>query len=274
MATPDVGLRAVETNPATLGKARVARDHGSTQQQWEPWWSQHPTMAFQIMATSWLTFARASTRTSFRGLSASCSTEPLAVEVSFSGRRRPKYVRSPSHSMDCFGSRKADLLDAGGKPLVEDHAVSPLTLSQQCVERRSRRGDWRRTCNCFDNREADMGAFTVAVAGMGLRKSLPLCSEAQPGDRRPSNESSRLNAGRARFDAVAGRAASNFLAGLRRDHPVVDGTTYRATESFLERLPRRAGARWLACWAAWPAPSRDKDHRASPGRLGGSSQTT
>ncbi len=101
------------------------------------------------------------------------SSEPFPVEVALIERDGQEYpVISVPQGVRTPVIAKADLIDAAGRALVKDHAVYVRSLSSNNTvsSTEARRGDWERIMRvCFDNREADIGAFVRRhLAGLVL----------------------------------------------------------------------------------------------------------
>lgn len=156
---------------------------------------------------------------------------------------------------------KSDLTQ-DGKHLVRDHAVYVRTVNSNGAVSTSTagRGDWERIAQlCFDNREADIGAFFRRhMAGVDLQKlrallddgSAPLAITASPEVRARR----LLNIGWKRFNEAVGERELPIeirTLGFREVAVVVDGKVpeQAATVGFIQRLfaaqPNHTG------WPPW-----------------------
>jgi hypothetical protein len=166
---------------------------------------------------------------------------------------------------------KSDLT-CGGKAIIRDHAVYVRSISSNNTvsTTEARRGDWDRLIrNCFDNREADIGAFFRRhLAGLDVQKITGVFKAATIAHATPpplERVVQVLDAGRGRYGAEAKerRLAGLDAVGFREAAILIDGKvpSHRATESFLQRLfvamPRYSG------WPPWldSTPASEKDER-------------
>ena len=123
---------------------------------------------------------------------------------------------------------KAGLTD-DGKTLIKDHAVyvRSLTSNHRVSSSEVRRGDWERLMRiCFDNREADIGAFVRRhLAGLDFQKLAALFGgTVQAVPTLIERVGEILNIGRARFDAVVNERNIKLPAlGYREAAVLVDG---------------------------------------------------
>jgi schlafen family protein len=198
------------------------------------------------------------------------SSEPFAVEVSFGERDGQEYpVISVPAGVRTPVVAKAGLSDAG-KTLIKDHAVYVRSLASNHTVSSSevRRGDWERLMRvCFDNREADIGAFVRRhLAGLDFEKLATLFGgTVQVVPTFLERVGEILNIGRARFDAVVAERNIKLPAlGYREAAVLVDGQVPRhtATESFLQRLfvamPQHTG------WPPWADTRRSPEEADRP----------
>jgi hypothetical protein len=138
---------------------------------------------------------------------ARCSSETFEVEVSFadsSGQlypiiKVPAGVRSPV-------TAKSTINGADGRALLKDNAVYVRTLNSNNTvsSAEARRGDWDALVRvCFDNREADIGAFVRRhLAGLNIESLATLVPELAGILHRPTDAERLLNEldeGRVRF---------------------------------------------------------------------------
>jgi hypothetical protein len=192
-----------------------------------------------------------------QGIVGKFSSEPFPVEVQFGEKDGQVYpiisvpagVRTPVVAKRDYGTP--------GRLLIKDHAVYVRSLSSNHTVSSSeaRRGDWERLLQiCFDNREADIGAFVRRhLSAVNLERLLPTL--LQMGSQPPSaivSARKLLEAGRKRFEtAMAERRLPIPDSGFREAAVVIDGDVPRhaATQSFLNRLfiarPQHTG------WPAW-----------------------
>lgn len=155
---------------------------------------------------------------------------------------------------------KSQLIDDGGKCLIhnDDVYVRSLQANNRVSSTRARAADWERIVRlCFDNREADIGAF-VRRHLMNAANIEQLASLFHPPQLLPSpidRAREFLEIGKQRFDAVqATRERPQWTAGTRQVAAVIDGDVplFAADEGFLNRLlltmPRYTGwPPWVDC---------------------------
>jgi hypothetical protein len=186
------------------------------------------------------------------------SSELFPVEVQFGEREGtcypvitvPSGVRSPVTAKRNIGPPD--------KPLVKDHAVYVRSLSSNNTVSSSeaRRGDWERLIQmCFDNREADIGAFVRRhLTGVNLGQLALLLSGSGDVTVQTVVDRARemLSKGRKRFRAEAKKRQVEVpQVGFREVGVVIDGDApeHRATDRLLQQLfvvqPRHTG------WPAW-----------------------
>ena len=192
------------------------------------------------------------------------AAEPFAVEVRFIERGGEEYpvvcvppgVRTPV-------AAKSEL-NVGGKPVIRDDAIYVRTIgaNNRVSSSQARRGDWDGLVRvCFDNREADIGAFIRRqLGGADIGRVLAALAQAAPAPA-PSAQARAddlLARGRARSEqAMIGRPAPP--AGLREVAVVVDGEVppRNASREFLTNLilskPLYSG------WSPWVASLNSTD---------------
>lgn len=174
------------------------------------------------------------------------ASQPIAVEVFFPERDGFEYpviaipagVETPvTASRDLF--QKSG--DAQSKKLIREHAVYVRSLmSNQTVSTtEARSGDWPRIIRtCFENREADIGAFvrrhllgTSADKLAELARGLTSDSLVTPIDQAMEY----LAEGHARFTQVAAERSIAIPKGLRQVAAIVvgEGPQHSATKDFL-----------------------------------------
>jgi hypothetical protein len=179
------------------------------------------------------------------------SAEPFAVDVMFSNAGGQEYpiitvpagVRTPV-------AAKADLFASDGKFLVREHAVyvRSLTSSNTFSSSEARRGDWDGlTRTCFNNREADIGAFVRRhLAALNLKSLAELVPAFAGMLHRPTSKErivEELERGRRHFDEACRKRKLTVLdIGFRESSIIVDGTEPEQTANaeFRDRLLRNA----------------------------------
>ena len=162
----------------------------------------------------------------------------------------PSGVRNPVAAKSSLGQR--------GKLLVKDDAVYVRSLSSNNTVSSSeaRRGDWERLVqNCFDNREAEIGAFVRRhLTGVNLEQLASVLSGGSGSKVQTAVDRARemLAKGRKRFLVAAKEREFDVPhIGFREVAVVIDGDVpeHRANDSLLQRLfvaqPRHTG--WPAC---------------------------
>jgi Schlafen, AlbA_2 len=195
-----------------------------------------------------------------QGIVAKYSSDIFAVAVTFvevSGQDYPVItvpagVRTPV-------AAKADLKGDDGKLLVRDHTVyvRSLTSNNTVSSSEARRGDWESlTRICFNNREADIGAFVRRhLAALNFESLAALVPAFSSMLSRPTNRErivEELNRGRGRFDsACRQRKLSVPEIGYRESVIVVDGNFPEQIPNaeFRDRLLRNAPSH--TGWPPW-----------------------
>jgi hypothetical protein len=185
------------------------------------------------------------------------SSEPFPIDVQFGEKDRqiypvisvPSGVRTPAVAKRNSGPAL--------KPLIKDHAVYVRSLSSNNTVSSSeaRRGDWERLLQlCFDNREADIGAFVRRhLSAINLDRLFPMLSHLSSASPPSAIHSANrfLDTGYKRFqDAMTERQLKIPDQGFREVAVFIDGEVpqLRPTQSLLDRLfvkqPQHTG---------WPA---------------------
>ena len=152
---------------------------------------------------------------------------------------------------------KSQLFDSDNTTALinnDDVYVRSLHSNNRVSSTKARAADWERIVRtCFDNREADIGAFIRRhLSGINIEQLAGFCRPAKP----PANAIDRvkglLQFGRQRFDAMrAERGNSLSDVGTREVGVVIDGEVpaCSADDAFLNRLlltmPRHTG------WPPW-----------------------
>lgn len=186
------------------------------------------------------------------------ASDPFPVEVHFVERDGQVYpVIEVPPGVTTLVCAKSDLR-LGDKVLVKDHAVYARTLNSNNTvsSAEPRRGDWERLLRtCFENREADIGAFVRRhLSSLDLPQLAALLGGAAPPPAPTALEraTSLLARGRARFDTVVSERGVRLpRVGLREAAIVIDGEVpaHTPTAPFLQRLtamkPRHSG------WSPW-----------------------
>ncbi len=193
-----------------------------------------------------------------QGIVGKYSSELFEVEVQFGerdGRLYPVITIPPGVRNPVAAKRS---LGPEGKPLVKDDAIYVRSLSSNNTVSSSeaRRGDWERLVQiCFDNREAEIGAFVRRhLTGVNLEQLASLLSGAGGSARRSVGDRATvmLENGRKRFLLAA--KERDFTVpniGFREVGMAINGDApeHRATDSFLQRLfvaqPQHTG------WPPW-----------------------
>ena len=151
---------------------------------------------------------------------------------------------------------KSQLLDDNGKCLIhnDDVYVRSLHSNNRVSSTRARAADWERIARlCFDNREADIGAFIRRhLSGINFEQLASFFRPAKPLPNPIGQAIDLLQFGRQRFDAVeAERNNSLSTAGTREVGAVINGDvpSFSPDEDFLNRLlltmPHHTG------WPPW-----------------------
>ena len=204
-----------------------------------------------------------------QGIVGQYSSELFPIEVQFPKRDAQLYpvvsippgVRNPV-------AAKRDLISSG-KSLVKDNAVYVRSLSSNNTVSSSeaRRGDWERLVQtCFDNREAEIGAFVRRhLTGVNLEQLASLLSGAGGSALHslPDRAREMLRKGQKRFLAATKERKFDVPdIGFREAAVVIDGDgpEHGTTDSFLQRLfvaqPQHTG--WPP-WADSRKYSRESD---------------
>jgi Putative DNA-binding domain len=199
------------------------------------------------------------------------SSELFQVEVQFGQRDGKLYpviavppgVRTPVAAKKNLGSP--------GKFLVKDHAVYVRSLSSNNTVSSSeaRRGDWDRLIqHCFDNREADIGAFVRRHLSASNLDRFGQFFSGSPGPSRPNAielAKKALDSGHNSFlNAMKERGVTVPQLGFREAAAVIEGQVPQqvATEGFLQKLfvsqPKHTG------WPAWVDSRRLRDKADQP----------
>jgi len=194
-----------------------------------------------------------------QGIVGQFASETFPVDVQFGERDGQAYpvisvasgVRTPVVAKRTLGPP--------GKPLIKDHAVyvRSLSSSNTVSSSEARRGDWERLLQtCFDNREADIGAFVRRhLSAINLDRLLPLLSQMSSPLLPSATDSAKkfLDVGYMRFqEAMTERQLKIPDLGFREAAVFIKGEVpeQSPTQSFLNRLfvarPQHPG------WPAWP----------------------
>lgn len=194
-----------------------------------------------------------------QGIVGQFASETFPVDVQFGERDSKTYpvVSVPSGVRTPVVAKR----DCGppGKPLIKDHAVYVRSLSSNNTVSSSeaRRADWERLLQiCFDNREADIGAFVRRhLSAINLDRLLPMLSQMSSTPLPSAIDSAKklLLDGYKRFEeAMAERQLPIPNYGFRETAVSIEGEVPKQspTLSFLNRLfvarPQHPG------WPAWP----------------------
>lgn len=185
------------------------------------------------------------------------ASQPFPVVVEFVERAGIEYpiVCVPS-GVETPVAAKSDLADSEGKPLVKCDAVYVRTLhSNHTVSSSAARWrDWPQIArHCFDNREADIGAFIRRhLSNLNLGPLSGLFTPAKPAPTAVDRARAFLDTGKGRFDAMARKRGVDPIGiGTFEAAIVIDGQfpPMRADEDFYFKLlltkPRHSG------WSLW-----------------------
>jgi len=201
------------------------------------------------------------------------SSEPFPIDVQFGekdGQIYPVISVPPGVRTPVVAKRT---LGPPGRPLIKDHAVYVRSLSSNNTVSSSeaRRGDWERLVQvCFDNREADVGAFVRRhLSAVNLDRLLSILSEMSSPPLPTAIDTAKkfLDVGYMRFqEAMTERQLKIPDLGFREAAVFIEGEVpkHDATQSLLNRLfvaqPQHTG------WPPW-ADSRGFSAEADQPRV-------
>jgi hypothetical protein len=189
------------------------------------------------------------------------AADPFPIDVQFGmvGKQYHPVVTVPAGVRSPVAA-KSTLKSADGRStLIKDNAiyVRSLNSNHTVSSAEARRGDWDRLIRiCFDNREADIGAFVRRhLAGMNMQSLAALFQSIPAVPHRPTFEErvvEELARGHTRFLAAAKqRALAVPAVGFRESAIVLDEPlpAASATNLFLRKLfmnaPHHSG------WSPW-----------------------
>lgn len=197
---------------------------------------------------------------SIQELVAKHSSHPFEISVEFVERDQVEYpvICIPS-GVETPVAVKSQLQDASGTLLINDDEVYVRSLhsNNRVSSTRARAGDWDRLVKiCFDNREANIGAFIRRhLSGINAEQLIGAFRNVEPSLSPVERVHQLLQEGRERFQTLqADREHPHSDAGLRDVAAVVIGNVsqFPADEDFLNRLlltmPRYTGwSPWVDC---------------------------
>jgi hypothetical protein len=185
------------------------------------------------------------------------ASRPFEVKVEFAERDGIEYpiICVPS-GVEVPVAAKSDLRDGTGKYLIKTDAVYVRSLNANHIvsSTEARAKDWERmTRICFDNREADIGAFIRRHLGSMEPGQLAGILAPQPARVTPTEAASVfLDTAKSRFSRLCSeRSVTLPQIGLREASVVLVGEVpqFSADEDFLNRLqmqkPKHSG------WSPW-----------------------
>lgn len=205
-----------------------------------------------------------------QGIVTKYASHSFEVRVEFVERGGVEYpVLCVGSGVETPVAAKSDLPGANGKPLIRTDAVYVRSLdSNNTVSTTAARWkDWDRLVRiCFENREADIGAFIRRhLSGVQFDRLGQLISRATPDPSPLERAVSYLNVGRERFEAAcADRKLQLPPLGTREAAIVIAGEfpAVSANEELLHLLqsskPQHTG------WTPWIDSRRSRDESDRP----------
>jgi hypothetical protein len=149
---------------------------------------------------------------------------------------------------------KSQLIDDGGKCLIhnDDVYVRSLQANNRVSSTRARAADWERIVRlCFDNREADIGAFIRRhLSGINIENLAGLLRLERQSSAPLDRTIEFLDVGKRRFTSLQnGHGNPNSEAGTREVAAIIEGQVpqWACDEGFLNKLLRT-----MPCHSGWP----------------------